>query len=310
MNTKLKLAAAVLAATLTSAANAGIVTEWGYMNQAGFTAFTGSTDVSFFDPTDNVLASGDSSDGGTNILTGGPYPTTLTWGNPLNAMNAQSNLDIDSPVSGSIMTNDWNFVDGTDLTHNNFIITGDSLNTASVIDGLSLTPTAWTADPMAMVDPDNNAPYFAPELTFGIDFFETPNNANPCANSEANNQGDNVNGCGDIFEITGLAGLGITPIIGLDFIEFTVPFFLSTGDAAWDSVPYFITTRLSGLTVLPPAYVCQSGPACFGFVTKESTSNVLLAQFKIRTVPEPAAIALFGLGLIATGFAGRRKRKL
>jgi hypothetical protein len=309
MNTKLKLAAAILAATLTSAANAGIVTEWGYNNQAGFIDYSGTTGIGF-GVADDVAASGDSSGGGTSILTGGPYPTTLTWGKELNDLDAQSNLHIDSPVTGSITTNDWSFVDGTDITHNNFIITGDSLTNASVLDGLILTPTAWSIDPDAVVDPDINAPYFAPELAFGIDFFETPNNANPCANSEQNGQGDNINGCGDVFEITGLGGLGIVPIIGPDFIEFTVPFFLTTGDEAWDNVSYFITTRLSGLTVLPAAYECQSGPACFGFVTQESKSNVLLAQFKISTVPEPAAIALFGLGLIATGFAGRRKRKL
>ena len=311
MKTKFKLVATLVTAMAASSATAGIVTQWDYDNQAGFTSYTGTTGVGF-GTTDDVAASGDSASGSSNFLTGGSYPTTLSWGKPVvsqNPQNAQSNLNIDSAVLGSINTNDMNYVNGTDLTHNNFIISGDSLTTASVIDGLSLTPTAWESDPSATVDPDVNAPYFAPELAFGIDFYETPNGANPCANGEANNQGDNINGCGDVFEITGLDLLGITPVIGPDFVEFTVPFFLQTGDSAWDDVQYFITTRLSGLNVLPAEYECQSGPACFGFVTKERTSNVLSAQFKISTVPEPTAIALFGLGLVATGFARRRKNK-
>jgi hypothetical protein len=102
--------------------------------------------------------------------------------------------------------------------------------------------------------------------------------------------------------------LGLTPIFGPGWVEFSVPFNLSTGDAAWDDVDYLITTRLSGLTVLPQGYQCKGGAPCFGFVTKESTSNTLLAQFKVSTVPEPGTIALFGLALIGTAFAGRRKQ--
>lgn len=306
MNTKLKLTAALLAASVTSVANAGIVTQWNYDNQAGFNNYVGETGGQT-----HITATGNSASGSTDFI-GGPYSTKLEWGTPVFGSNKKSNLDIDSAVLGSVTTNSANYVNGTDITHNNFEITSNSvaLDKASVIDGLRLTPTAWTADASATVDPDNLAPYTAPTLAFGIDFFESPNRASTCANGLPNNTGDNVNGCGDIFEITGLAALGITPVIGNNFIEFSVPFFLTTGDAAWDKVQYIVTTRLSGLSVLPAEYTCKSGPTCFGFVTKEERSNVLQAQFKIRTVPEPAAIALFGLGLIATGFAGRRRRKL
>lgn len=304
MKNKLKFAAAILAASLTTAASAGVVTEWSYDNQAGFLQLGAAFDEGYGA---GVTASGDSSTGsGGNVLSSGALPTDLSWGNPAWPNTQQSSLNIESAVLGNITTGGWAWEDGTDITHNNFVITGNSLVNGRVLDGLTLTPSSWSG----AGDPTVNSPFTAPELSFGINFYETPNGANPCANGEANYSGDNVNGCGDIFEITGLDDLGITPVIGPDFVEFTVPFFLSTGDSAWDSVEYFITTRLSGLTLLPDGYECQDTTSCFGFVTKEKTSNVLQAQFKITTVPEPTAIALFGLGLLATGFAGRRKRNI
>ena len=305
MNTKIKLVGAILAATITTTASAGIVTEWGYNNQAGFLTWTGEGNVNGL-----LTASGDSSSGSTNILAPGPLPTHLAWGTPYlpdNPGGLQSSLDIDSAVvgAGGSLISGGDYVDGTSITHNNYTLNADSdsLQSAFALDALTLTPSAWMYGDMT---PDAN---FAPQLAFGIKFYETPNNDNPCANAEANLQGDNINGCGDIFEITGLTSLGLTPIVGPDFLEFAVPFFLSTGDADWDSQVYYITTRFSGLTVLPDGYQCADGQSCFGFVTKERQANVLQAEFKIR-VPEPTTIALFGLGLIATGFAGRKKRNV
>jgi hypothetical protein len=279
-------------------ASAGVVTEWSYMNQAGFADYNGSNNPNY-----PVTATGDSSGAYDNILTTGPLPTDLHWGEPFDV--EQSGLTIDSPIAGgagSLITG-GGFVQGTSITHENNILYSNSqtLVNALVLDGLTLTPTAWDYG-----NPGSN-PNLAPQLGFGINFYETPNSANPCANGEANNQGDNINGCGDIFEITGLGNIPVTPVFGPGFVEFTVPFFLSTGDASWDDQVYYLTTRLSGLTVLPQGYNCQSGPACFGFVTKEDQDNVLNAQFKIR-VPEPGTIGLFGLALIGTAFAGRRKR--
>jgi hypothetical protein len=291
MNTKLKLAAAVLATALTGTASAGIVTEWAYDNQAGFVTYS----------PEGVTASGDSATGSSNFLPGGSYPTTLSWGN----QEIQSNLDIDSAVVGLAETNGA-FVDGTDITHNNFPISGTTLESATVLDGLLLTPSDWDALG-SLNSPLDNSPFSAPFIAFGISFYETFNASNPCPDGNPNGFGDNINGCGDIFEVTGLDALGITPTVGEDFIEFTVPFWLSTGHDEWDSVTYYITTRLSGLTVLPDGYQCKDGSPCFGFVTKENTSNVLQASFKIR-VPEPGTIGLFGLALIGTAFAGRRKQ--
>jgi hypothetical protein len=169
MNTKLKLAAAVIATALTGTASAGVVTDWTYDNQAGFIYWEGTEDLVNF-VGDEVAESGDSSTGSSNFLPGGDYPTTLSWGVPL-TNNGQSNLDIDSAVVGSITTNDWEFADGTSITHNNWVIAGDYLTNATVLDGLQLTPSSW----FGAGDPTTNSPFNAPLLEFGIDFYETPN---------------------------------------------------------------------------------------------------------------------------------------
>lgn len=336
MNTKLKLLSGLLAVTLASTASANLITDWTYTNQAGFDSYTGTTNNIY--ASDDVSATGNSAgnnpndltDNAGNILnTDGDWlngvagddalSTSLSWGTPAAGVasgDPQSSMNVDSPVTGAMATNDWAWSQGTAITHENWVIIGDSLTQASVLDGLVLVPTNW-------VDKGNDAahdalltdsqPYFAPQLEFGINFFETPNGGanGQCPNGEANFQGDNAGGCGDIFEITGLESLPFSPIIGPDFIEFTVPFVLQNALGpipGWQDVEYFVTTRLSGLTTLPAGYTCSNNQAsCFGFVTKEQASNVLDAQFKIQTVPEPSAIALFGLGLLITGFASKRK---
>lgn len=329
MNMKLKVCATIIAATLTSAANAGVVTDWTYDNQAGFATWAGTEDyygnTSWTD--DNVAASGDSSGGGVNILdTNGDYvvdgsdaalATTLSWGTPAasSVSGLQSSLEIDSPITGSIVSGDSAWAQGTNITHNNWVINDDSLTNASVLDGLTLMPTAWNAygdDETALLA---SAPYFAPQLQFGINFIETNNQkdlAVTCPDGNPNMAGNNVNGCGDIFEIVGLESLPFTPVIGLDFLEFTVPFVLmgagNTPIPGWSDTTYLVTTRLSGLSLLPETYECSNlQENCFGFVTVEEKVNVLTAEFKIRAVPEPSTLAIFGLGLIGFGLSRRKK---
>ncbi|WP_286234341.1 THxN family PEP-CTERM protein [Thalassotalea sediminis] len=332
MKTKLKVCATILAATLSASATAGIVTQWTYDNQAGFKSWNGTNNNGW--ASDDVTASGDSAGIYDNILDtdldndvdgdDSSLPTNLAWGTPANgAGNPQSSLDIDSPINDTVSTNDWNWADGTSITHENWVIVGDALTDAFVLDGLTLTPTDWEGkgnDAAADALLTDNAPYFAPQLQFGINFFETPNGGTyngsgfDCPNGELRDQGDNINGCGDIFEITGLENLPIQPIVGADFIEFTVPFVLMANGVpleGWGDTTYYLTTRLSGLTTLSDDYECSNNqPACFGFVTVEEQQNNLLAQLKVRTVPEPATIAIFGLGLVATGLVGRRRRNV
>jgi len=332
MKLKLKICAAVLATTMVSSVNAGVVTEWSYSNQAGFAAWTGESTPTY--ATDEVSASGNSATGGNDPLANNAgnildtnldgvvdandlaLNTSLTWGVPANvSSDPRSSLDITSPVNGAMSTNDWNWSNGTDIVHENWVIVGDSLETATVFDGLSLMPTAWDAFGDNPADLLASAPYFAPQLQFGINFFETPNGADQngfCPDGNLHGQGDNINGCGDIFEITGLELLPLVPVVGPDFLEFTVPFVLTDALGVpvpgWGDTTYLVTTRLSGLTTLDDGYQCSNNqPTCFGFVTVEKSQNVLSAQFKVRTVPEPSTLAIFGLGIIGFGLSRRKK---
>ena len=328
---KLKVCATILATTLASAANAGVVTEWTYNNQAGFKTWAGTTSTTYAN--DEVAASGNSATGDNSALTvntgnildtNGDFivdgsdealHTSLTWGTPANlSSDPTSSMDISSPITGSMMTNSSSWAAGTNITHENWVIVGDSLTTATVFDGLSLTPTAWDAFGDDVTELTDNAPYFAPQLQFGVNFIETPNGSSTgiCPDGTAHGQGDNINGCGDIFEITGLEYLPFTPVVGPDYLEFTVPFALVDSSnvliPGWGDTLYYVTTRLSGLTSLSSDYQCSNQqPSCFGFVTVEKQQNVLAAQVKVRTVPEPSTLAIFGLGIIGFSLYGRKK---
>ena len=61
MNTKLKIIAGILTATLATTASANLVTDWTYTNQAGFDSYTGETNTT--NTADDVSASGDSAGG-------------------------------------------------------------------------------------------------------------------------------------------------------------------------------------------------------------------------------------------------------
>lgn len=333
MKMKLKLCAAILAASVTGAANAGLVTEWTYVNQAGFSAWSAEATAGE-DSLGNDQAMNSAGGSGTDLeddagniidtdLNGmingddDALNTSLAWGTPANfSSDPRSSMHIDSPVEGTIVTGDTDYVDGTDITHENWIIIGDSLTSATVLDALALQPTAYNTYGSDEDDLLDNAPYFAPQLQFGINFLETPNGDpenDGCPDGNAHGVGDNINGCGDIFEITGLEAIPFLPVVGDDFIEFTVPFVLTDKNtglplAGWGDVVYLVTTRLSGLSTLSDNYTCANGaPTCYGFVTVEEQQNVLSAQFKIQAVPEPSTLAIFGLGMIGFGLARRKK---
>jgi hypothetical protein len=311
---KLLAAAAALSVSSASFAMPTLITEWDFINEAGWTNWTSVT---------GVTASGASDDGNGSILTTGPLATELCWGDAV-TLSGQSCLEVDSPISQDT-TQAWDengvyqdlnggagqgrvetvaafgdyttaFKSGTSLRHNNFIVSGnDYLDNVTLVDGLQLTG-------FYNAGANVTGSVLAPELQFGIDFFETKNSgyggAGNCPFGPTSGTGINTNGCVDIFTVLGFAG-GTILNAGADFIDFSVEFVVG-GVGPTVHKRYELITRLSGLQTL--------GGGAFGFVTEENKVNVLNAQFAVRAVPEPSTIAVFALSLIGLTLVSRRKK--
>lgn len=189
--TKQIAAALAVSALSIGTAHAVLITQWSYINEAGFSAFS---------PAGDVTASGDSGD----ILN---MPTTLSWGS-----NNESSLVADSPATGTVFTNGPQ-VPGVPLTHNNFpIALGISLDSATLTDALRLTPVV---PPGMDVD--------APTLEFEILFVETPNDGGAngaCLGGGTSGVGPDSAGCRDIFVLNNPGELGP--------VQFTIDDFLYT----------------------------------------------------------------------------------
>ncbi|MCU4675564.1 PEP-CTERM sorting domain-containing protein [Catenovulum sp. 2E275] len=109
----------------------------------------------------------------------------------------------------------------------------------------------------------------------------------------------------DAFIVTLDPALASISSFGADFIDFTVSLDLTGLVAAGYHTDYEIITRISGLDV-----VSTPSGTTFGLVTAENNFNYLDAQFAIRAVgvPEPANIAIFGFGLLLLGLMKRDKK--
>ncbi|NMH59043.1 THxN family PEP-CTERM protein [Alteromonas ponticola] len=316
-------AATVLTASTSAYADPMIISEWSFVNEAGFFDWTTRGNG-----TNSISSSGDSSDGGTSILSSGALPDNLCWGDPAGGSGGnQSCLSINSPVSnnttqtwdedgmmtdlnggapqGNVMTvgidADYTsaFKQGTAVKHDNFPITGEFLDTVSIRDGLKLTAAAPAG-----------VEVLAPELEFMVDFWETPNagldadGTCPFGPAAFTAGSVNENGCSDIFNIVGFDGAGDLNIVasGDGFIDFSVKFQVSGVDASMYHRDYELITRLSGLDVT----FDNNG---VGFVTRENGVNILNAQFAVRAIdaPEPSTLAVFAVSLL--GLAGFSRRK-
>jgi hypothetical protein len=277
-------AAAIMGIALTvMPAQAGPVTSWSFTVNAGFSSYT-------------------STGGGHSGITAGPnnvalgVPSSLSWGT---GGSGPSNLDLGGTngMFTGVLTTNAAAINTTTVIANNRPITGNTLEFASILDTLQLTP---------LVPPSGG--FLLPALTFNIDYDETPNTP-PCAAPSGSNP------CADILAISNLTNAGFNT---------TDPthVFISQ-PLAYNGENYKINLFITGLVSLNAAE-CNAvnaadgtslpSPGCIGFISQENNSNQFQASLQILdqgpiVLPEPGTIVLFGAGLFGLGGLARRRRK-
>lgn len=213
---------------------------------------------------------------------------SLRWGTDTGS--GRSGLDISNSPNTSFVNTNGPAVGNVSVTHLNRPITGVSLDSVNILSTLTLTPSVPAAPGLP-----------SQTITFTVNFEETPNGANPCADGGANGSGVNSNGCADIF------------VIDKNALNFG--FTYADPDDPATLRQYFISffELTNGLNPLPAAACTAAGASspCLGFETPEGTDTTVQFASLITTrpvfVPEPGTLALLGAALGLIGFARSRR---